>query len=52
MKGPIVRNRDTAMYLGALAYLIGTVMLWDAFENRGRDRPKTLRVFDAFRGLF
>lgn len=40
---PIVRDRQTALYLGVGLYLAGSLFLWDAFEHRGADRPFLLR---------
>ncbi len=43
MSKPIVRDRQLALALGMAAYVLGTVMLWDAFENRGKSRPFWMR---------
>lgn len=36
---PIVRDRDLALYAGLAAYVLGSVLLWDAFEGRGKAKP-------------
>jgi hypothetical protein len=51
MTKPVLHNRNTAVTLGLLAYLAGTLLLWDAYENRGRSRPMALRIVDAAKGL-
>ena len=38
-KRPLVRDRQTALMLGATAYVVGAVLLWDAFEGRGKGKP-------------
>jgi hypothetical protein len=40
---PIVPDRRTAIVLGLGAYLLGSLLLWDAYENRGRSRPFATR---------
>lgn len=47
MGRPLVRNRDTALYLGLALWLAGGVLLWDAWENRGQQRPIIMRVAGA-----
>ena len=44
---PLVHNRDLAVYGGALLWLAGTVLLWDAYNNRGRSKPLALRIVGA-----
>lgn len=39
MRKPWVRNRSTALWGGVACYVVGSLLLWDAFENRGRPRP-------------
>lgn len=43
----IVRSRETALWLGIACWLAGAVLLRDAFEARGRSRPKAFRVANA-----
>jgi len=40
---PLVADRRTALVLGLAAYALGTLMLWDAYEHRGKDRPFLFR---------
>lgn len=44
MDRPLVRNRDTALYVGLALWLAGSVLLWDAWEGRGRRRPLAARL--------
>jgi len=41
---PLLRNRDLALYLGLGLWLAGSVLLYDAYNARGRDKPWPLRV--------
>lgn len=36
---PWVRNRRVAQWGGYAALMAGAVLMWDAYENRGRSRP-------------
>lgn len=36
---PLVKDRDAALLMGVAAYVVGSVLLWDAFEHRGNSRP-------------
>lgn len=36
---PYIKDRRVAQWGGVLALVIGSAMLWDAYENRGRSRP-------------
>jgi hypothetical protein len=45
---PLLANRDTALYLGLAAWGIGTLLLWDAWENRGRPRPFAFKLAGLF----
>lgn len=36
---PFVANRKMAKWGGYAAILIGSALLWDAYENRGKSRP-------------
>lgn len=47
MTKPLVRNRDAALYGGVALWVIGAVLLWDAWEHRGRDRPWAFRFVGA-----
>ena len=38
-RGPMIRNRRTALAIGYGGILIGACALWDAYERRGRTRP-------------
>ena len=38
-KRPWFRNRKVALYGGYTCLTLGSLMLWDAYENRGRSRP-------------
>lgn len=40
MKSPrLVKDRKTALALGVAAYVLGSRLLWEAYEGRGRDKP-------------
>lgn len=41
---PLFRNRDTSLYVGAGLLVLGTVLVYDAYERRGQRRPWMLRV--------
>lgn len=36
---PIVADPRTAQWLGVGCYLLGSLLLWDAYEHRGKGRP-------------
>lgn len=36
---PVVRDRHLALYGGIAALVVGSLLLHDAFEARGRSRP-------------
>jgi hypothetical protein len=36
---PVVRDRDVALWGGMLAIVVGSYLLYDAYEARGRTRP-------------
>lgn len=38
-KQPLIRDRRLALMLGVVAYVAGSVLLWDAYEGRGSGRP-------------
>lgn len=48
MTRPIIRDRDAALYLGLLAWGIGLCLLYDAYERRGVDRPKVMKLAGVF----
>lgn len=35
----LVRDRNRAVMLGVAAYVVGSVLLWDAYEHRDRSKP-------------
>jgi len=43
MARPIVPDRRTGVILGVACYLVGSLLLWDAYERRGRGRPGSMR---------
>jgi hypothetical protein len=36
---PMVKDRRVAQWGGVLLITLGSALLWDAYENRGRSRP-------------
>lgn len=38
-RGPVIRDRRTALAIGYGGVLIGAWALWDAYEKRGHRRP-------------
>lgn len=44
---PFVRSRETALWLGIGCWIAGAVLLRDAFEARGRSRPRAFKVANA-----
>ncbi len=48
MSRPLVKNRDAALYLGAAAWLAGTVLLIDAWRGRGKDAPWIMSLLGPF----
>jgi hypothetical protein len=44
---PWVANRSVALWGGVGAYLLGSVLLYDAYERRGRERPFLLRFLPS-----
>lgn len=36
---PWISNRRTALWLGYGGLIVGGLAMWDAYENRGRQRP-------------
>jgi len=39
MKRPWIRDRRVALWGGLLSLTAGSLLLYDAYENRGRSRP-------------
>jgi hypothetical protein len=39
----LVRDRRTEVWLGVAAYVLGSWLLWDAYEGRGRSKPWAAR---------
>jgi hypothetical protein len=45
MKGrPLVADRRTALILGSVFVVVGSALLYDAFERRGHPRPWVVRL--------
>ena len=42
-KRPVVRNRQHALLGGIVAIAVGSWLLYDAYEHRGRQRPFALK---------
>lgn len=42
---PYVSNRRHAVLLGVGAYVVGSFLLWDAYEHRGRPRPTLAMIW-------
>jgi hypothetical protein len=40
---PWVRDRKVALWGGVIAYTVGTLLVYDAYEGRGRVRPFATR---------
>ena len=38
-RGPVIKDRRTALFVGYGGIIIGALALWDAYEQRGRRRP-------------
>lgn len=43
VRKPVVRDRRTARNLGIAGLVLGSLLLWDAYENRGKSRPFGLK---------
>lgn len=50
MSRPWLRSRDATLYLGIAAWLVGAVLLRDAYDRRGRKRPIGLKLGGAVLG--
>lgn len=48
MTAPLLRSRDTALWLGIGCWIAGAVLLRDAYERRGRPRPAGFKVMGLF----
>ncbi|MFL6144518.1 MAG: hypothetical protein ACJ72N_21980 [Labedaea sp.] len=44
---PLVHDRELALCLGLAAYVVGAVLLWDAFEGRGRGKPFWVKLLPS-----
>lgn len=42
---PWIKNPTAAVLIGLLVFIIGAVILYDAYERRGRRPPPILRPF-------
>jgi len=43
MRKPFIRNHKTAVLLGLALFAVGALVLWDAYEGRGKSTPRILR---------
>lgn len=41
---PVIADRRTALLAGGALVLLGSYLLYDAYEHRGRTRPWPLRL--------
>ncbi|MGI8685133.1 MAG: hypothetical protein ACR2MO_08625 [Acidimicrobiales bacterium] len=41
---PLIGDRNTALALGVAATVLGSILLWDAWEHRGKSRPWAMRL--------
>lgn len=39
MKRHIIASRKTELIIGALFFVVGSLLLWDAFDARGKSAP-------------
>lgn len=37
--GHIIKDRKTEILVGLLLFVVGMVLLWDAFDGRGKNMP-------------
>jgi hypothetical protein len=44
VSGHLIADQRTAVTLGALAVFVGSLLLWDAYEARGKRRPFLLNM--------
>lgn len=45
MRKPWIRDHTTAVLLGLLLFVGGAMVLYDAYEGRGKPAPRILRPF-------
>lgn len=38
-RGHLIENRRAEIMIGALLFLVGVALLWDAFDGRGKKLP-------------
>lgn len=38
-KGHPIKNRGVEAILGATLFIVGCILIWDAFDNRGKSLP-------------
>lgn len=38
-RGHFVKNRKTEIFLGIVLFMAGALLIWDAFDGRGRKVP-------------
>ena len=43
MSRPVVPDQRTALLAGVVCVSVGSWLLWDAYEHRGRTRPWIMR---------
>ena len=41
---PVIPDRRTALLAGVACVVVGSFLLYDAYENRGRSRPFAMRL--------
>jgi uncharacterized membrane protein HdeD (DUF308 family) len=39
IKGHLIPHRRTEIVIGILLFVVGSFLLWDAFDNRGKKMP-------------
>lgn len=47
MGRPYVRDRRLALWGGVACWTVGSLLLYDAFENRGAQRPFWVRLLPS-----
>jgi hypothetical protein len=48
MKGHFLANKKLEITLGVIAFAIGSLLLWDAWEKRGKGSPFPLGILMPF----
>jgi len=38
-KGHFIKNRNAELVTGALLFIVGAILLWDAYNGRGKNAP-------------